>query len=301
MRIGFRAGADPAIRVTDNDFAGTLRAWQFPESAGTLIARVFPGSPFVGGDDPVSQVLKRLDRAAAPALAAGMIPHLSIKPNVAATLAGRMDRLFAAIGQWAVERGHLIYFTVWHEPENDAMGAGRTARHNNHVGRATNFVAVHTRAYQRIKAVAGDQVRMGPCYMSYHWRPASPTTSGTAAGAWLVPSAYRDFSGVDVYTSNGALSRGASLRVKTDFQRWRTTLAAPDPEIYIVERGVTRNPPGKNGERFQADTIADDLTYLRELGGHAYSYWNSGGATDDSEFRLAGPARTVLAAAAGGR
>lgn len=300
MRIGFRAGADRTINVVDNDFTATLRAWRFPEAAGTLIGRVFPDSPFIGSDDPISQTLKRLDRAAAPVLAAGMDPHLSLKPNVAATLAGRMDPLFAAIGTWIVERGHRVYFSVWHEPENDAMGAGRTDKHTNHVGRAKNFVAVHTRAYRRMKAVAGDQLVMGPCYMTYQWRTGSPTTSGAAAGAWQVPEDARDFMGADVYTSNGALARGASLRVKTDFQRWRTTLAVPGDTIYIVERGITRNPPGKDGPAFQAATVHDDLAYLRELGAHGYSYWNGGGATDSSIFTLGAPGRAVLAAAAAG-
>lgn len=301
MLLGFRAGTDRQIHVVEDDFVGTLRAWRMPETAGALIGRVFPSSPFVGPDEPATQVLKRLDRAVAPVLAAGMVPYPSLKPNVAATLAGRMDNLFTAIGRWIAHGGHRVYFSVWHEPENDAMGAGATGKHTNHISRARNFVAVHTRAYQAMKAAAGDLLVMGPCYMSYHWRPGSPTTTGRAGAAWRVPADARDFVGADVYTSNGALARGASLRVKTDFLRWKTVLQAPVEDILIVERGVTQNPPGKDGPAFQAATIADDIAYLREGGAHGYLYWNSGGATDNSVFQLAAPGRRVLARAVAGR
>lgn len=298
MRLGFRAGIDQNAGISSaDDFAGTMRSWRMPEAAGTLLGRVFPSSPFVGGHEQPAAFVGRLDRAAAPVVAAGMLPFLSFKPAVADTAAGDMDALYTAVGRWAATMPTPVYMTVWHEPENDTMDAGQKRDHANHVGRARNFVAVYSRAYQLMKAAAGDQLRMGPVHMIYHWRQGSPTTSaGKVAVAWQVPEHLRDFIAADTYTSNWSLKGGAKLRVKKDFQRWRTTLEVPDDQILLAERGITRNPPGvKDGPTFQANVLTDDVAYLNGIGAQGLVYWNSGGATDDSIFLLGQPARAAFA------
>ncbi len=239
MLLGFRAGDDPAIKVRKEDFVGTRRAWNLPAGAAPL-ARVFPDNPFVNADEDPRQFVRRLARAARPALEAGMIPFPSFTPNVAHTIAGRMDELFAAVGDWCVQTGETIHLTVHHEPENDPMGA------TSDIGRARNFVATYERAYTVIKGVAGHHVAMGPVHMGYHWRPQSATTATKAvAAAWRVDPAKADFVGIDTYASNWSLKSGATLEEKKDFQRWRKLLRVPNEKLIVVECGVTSNPPAK--------------------------------------------------------
>lgn len=281
MLLGFRAGDDPAIKVRKEDFAGTRRAWNLP--AGTApLARVFPDNPFVNADEDPRQFVKRLARAARPALDAGMIPFPSFKPNVAHTIAGRMDPLFTAVGEWCVQTGCVVHLTVHHEPENDTMGA------TSDIGRARNFVAVYERAYTVIKAAGGHHVAMGPVHMGYHWRPQSSTTATKGvATAWWVDPAKADFVGIDTYTSNWSLKSGATLEERKDVQRWRKLLNVPDGKLAVVERGITRNPPKHaDGAGFQHQVLVADLEYLNRIGAYAFMYWNSGGATDDSVFLL---------------
>lgn len=296
MLLGFRAGADTAIRVQERDFAGTRRGWQLPESAGSMAGRVFPDRPFVGRREKPADLVARLDRAVAPVLAAGMIPWWSLKPDVTESINGELDELFTAVGQWVSRLGLRMYGTVHHEPENDAMDAGSNPKHANNVARARNFVRCYTRAYDVMKATAGDLLQMGPVHMSYHWRSGSPTTTaGAVVNAWRVPANRRDFIGLDDYTSNWSLQTGAALRNKANVQRFRTLLEVPDPELLFVERGITRNPRGiKNGAAFQANVLRDDIAWLAELGAHGLMYWNSGGATDDSVFLLGAPGREVF-------
>lgn len=299
MLVGFRAGDDAAIKVRAGDFAGTRRAWRLPEAAGTMLARVFPDQPFVGPGEKPARLVARLDRACRPALDAGMVPFWSFKPDVRATIVGDMDPLLTAVGQWVARTGVRMYGTVWHEPENDAMAAGQRNDHGNHTGRARNFVNCYTRARDVMKTAAGDLLQLGPVHMVYHWRPGSRTTAGAAAAAWRVRAAAKDFTGADTYTSNWSLKTGAGLRTKVDFQRWRTALPAANETILVVERGITRNPPKvADGGALQAATLADDFRYLAEIGAIGLMYWNSSGATDDSNFLLGPAARQVFAAAA---
>lgn len=288
MLLGFRAGDDAAIKVRKEDFTATRVAWNLPAGCATL-ARVFPSNPFVGADENPRTFVKRLARAAQPAIDAGMTPFPSFKPDVEDTLAGRMDDLFTAVGEWCVQTGLVVHLTVHHEPENDPMGA------TSNIGRARNFVACYGWAYDVIKAAGGHHVAMGPVHMTYHWRPKSATTAtGKVAAAWQVPDDKSDFVGADTYTSNWSLKAGATLEEKPDFQRWRALLQVPDGKLIVVERGITRNPPAKyhpSGSQFQHGVLSGDLDYLNGLGAYGYMYWNSDGATDDSNFLLGRPAQ----------
>lgn len=289
MLLGFRAGEDAAVKVSSADFAATRRAWNLP--AGTApLARVFPDGPFVGAATPADKLVKRLNAACLPVIDADMVPFPSFKPDVGDVLAGQLDKQLAAVGRWIRDLGRLVYLTVHHEPENDSMD-GRS-----NLGRAQNFRACFEHCYEKIKAVAGDRVVMGPVHMAYHWRNKSETTqAGAVANAWRVAADHRDFVALDAYTSNWSLKAGAALRDKPDVQRWRALLDVPDDEVLLAERGITRNPRGvKNGARFQAETLADDIAWLTELGAHGLMYWNSGGATDDSLFLLGAPGRELF-------
>ncbi len=296
MFLGFRAGADPAIGVAADDFAGTRRAWQLKDGTAP-IGRVFPlsgGAVFTAGKSP-AQVVAQAEAACAGPLAAGMWPYYSIKPDVAQALAGWLDPHLTALGHYFAGLGVPCYFSVWHEPENDAMGAAST----NFLGRAQNFVKVHTRAYQVVKEAAGDAVRMGPCHLVYKWAPRSPETAdGAVADAWRVPADARDFIAADSYTSNWSWSTsGTGLRKKGDFQRWLTNVVGTDTDqIVVAERGISRTCRATAApEEAQAIILRDDYAYLTELRAHGLLYWNSGGATDDSVFLLGAAGQAAFA------
>jgi hypothetical protein len=291
--LGFRAGADPAINVEAEDFTATKRAFGIPAETAA-IGRVFPSQPFVNAQTPPAALVTRLDKAAKPVLEAKMWPYLSFKPDVADTLAGRMAAHFTAVGRWIAGLGVPVYLSVWHEPENDPMGAAP----DNLLQRAKNFVRVHIVAYAAIHDRAAN-ARVGPCHLVHLWKSGSPeTANGRVAEAWRVPAGYRDFVAADSYTSNwSALTVGTTLRAKKDFQRWKKTLIVPGGNIILGERGISRTLPGA-GPAGQAAILANDIVYLTEIGAQALMYWNSVGAVDNSEFRLGAAGRQVLADAA---
>jgi len=295
LLTGFRAGTDTAIGVASDDFTGTRRAWKLPDGTAP-IGRVFPNGASITTAHTPTQVVEKAANACAPVLAAGMWPYFSLKPDVAATLAGQLDAHLTALGKWAAGVGAPVYFTVWHEPENDAMGAPSS----NYLLRAQNFVKVHTRAYQVVKTAAGDAVRMGPCHLVYKWAPGSPETATdpNVAAAWKVPADARDFIAGDSYTSNWSwTSSGTGLRTKTDFQRWLKLLVCDDlHQVIVAERGVSSTRAGStpSPEQVQADILRDDAAYLQELGAYALLYWNSGGATDNSSYLLGAPGRAAF-------
>lgn len=296
MFTGFRAGVDAGIAVAADDFAGTRRMWGL--TAGTApIGRVFPAVAAVTPAVTPAVLVGRLDKAAAPVLAADMIPFLSFKPDVAAAKSGQLDAHFAAVGKWAATLGGRVYLSLWHEPENDPMGAAPT----DFLGRATNFVAMHCRGYTVLKAAAGDVLRVGPCHMVYKWLPGSAETAdGAVAAAWRVPDGFRDFVAGDAYTANWSwTSVGTTLAAKRDFQRWLKVLRVVPSELIVAERGISRTGSGSGtvGDAAQAQILTADCQYLQKLGALGLLYWNSAGATDDSVFLLGAPARAVFAAA----
>lgn len=292
MLYGFRAGPDPALGLVSDDFTGTRAAWGL--TPGTApIGRAFPNGASIGTSHTPGQVVTKMQNAAAPVLAAGMWPYLSLKPNVADTIAGRLDAHLTAVGRWAAGLGVPLYFSPWHEPENDPMGAAAS----DYLGRARNFVAMCTRVYEVLHAAAGDAVLVGPCHMGYQWRPGSATTAdGAVAAAWRVADNAADFYACDTYTSNWSWETGQGLRDKADFQRWLRLIDPPAGSVVLAERGISRNYPDvPDGPAAQAGVLFDDGAYLTSIDAHALMYWNSGGATDDSVFQLGEPGRGVFA------
>ncbi len=291
MLLGFRAGADAGLKLKAEAFTATAQVWGLP--AQPMIGRVFPADPFIHPSEDVPFLLRRLDAAVAPVLAAGMMPYVSLKPNVADTIAGLMDAVLVAVARWAVQQGQRVYLSLHHEPQNDAMDAGDGPKHSNHLGRARNFTAMHDRGYQVMKPVAQELLWIGPCHLAYAWAPGSAVTAdGAVAEAWRVTHA--DFIAADSYTSNWSwTSSGTTLRGKRDFQRWLRLLEVDPTKLVLAERGITRNGPSTPD--LQGAILADDLAYLDGLGAHALVYWSSGGANDDSIYLLGAPGRQVLA------
>lgn len=294
MLTGFRAGDDPTIGITADDFTATRRAWGLPAGTAT-IGRVFPNGPNINPATTPAQVIAKLDKAAAPVRAAGMWPYLSLKPDPAAVIAGKMDAHLTAIGKWAVAAGTRVYLSFHHEPENDTLGVAAT----NYLGRAQTFVSMHTRAYHVVKAAAGDKALIGPCHLVYKWDKGSPeTATGAVATAWRVPDDARDFMAADAYTSNWSwVTVGARLAEKRDFNRWMTLLDVPADQLILAERGISRTRD-VSGPADQAAVLTADYQDLADMGAHALIYWNSGGATDDSVYLLGPAGRQAFTAAA---
>lgn len=295
MILGFHAGADPNIGVTAGDYLGTRRAWGLPDGHAP-IGRVFPAGAAFGPTDTPTALTIRVARACASALAAGMVPFPSLKPDPAALLAGQLDQHLTAVAQYLTTLGQPTYFTVHHEPENDQFGYGPT----DYRPRALRWVAAYCYAYELVKSVAGDRVLMGPVHLGYLWGPNRPQTTGSAlAAAWRVPDGYRDWWGIDSYTSNTTWGIvGQTLAVKSDFQRWMTTLGVPAGEILLAERGITGNYPAGTvtaaAAASQAVTLRADYDYLTTIGAHGMLAWNSGGATDSSVYLLGADARSIF-------
>lgn len=291
MLTGFRAGPDPALNLAADDFAGTRRAWSLPDGTAP-IGRVFPDGASITPALTPGRVVAKVQAACVPVLAAGMWPYVSLKPDVAATLAGQLDAHMVAVARWAAGLGVPMYFSVWHEPENDTLGATP----GDLLGRAANFVKVHSRIYAVMKTIAGDALRMGPCHLVYQWAAGfSATADGAVAAAWRVPDDRCDFYAADSYTSNWTSSTRPTLRQKADFQRWLNVLAPTRSKVVLAERGISRTYRGvPDPAAAQALTLFDDVAYLRELGAHALLYWNSGGASDDSVYLLDAPGRAVF-------
>ena len=281
------------FRVGDDDFANARRRWALPVGTAPL-GRVFPdGQPCSATKVSPDKLVALIEAKAKTVRAAGMVPFPSFKPNVPDTLSGRFDEHFRAVGQWCLAQPAGVYLTVWHEWENDLMGAPPT----DMLARARNFTAVYTRAAQLIKGVAGDRVKMGPVNMAYQWRRGTPSTAdGLVAEAGRTPAELTDWCGLDIYTSNWSWNAGRAVADKADFARWRTWLG-DDAKILLVERGITSNAGAADKTQTalgrlddataQAQILAADYVFLASIGAHGMMYWNSGGATDTSVFMLA--------------
>ncbi|NMO54063.1 hypothetical protein HH310_23125 [Actinoplanes sp. TBRC 11911] len=113
------------------------------------------------------------------------------------------------------------YLTYHHEPENDMTGV--------------QFVAAFQHVYQVAKA-ANAAVNIVPIYMSYQWRPGSTHVTNNGTGGddeiqdWIVPAAYADAYGLDLYWQ--ASTRGSepddpvSVSADPRMIRWYNAFAA---------------------------------------------------------------------------
>lgn len=229
---------------------------------GPGIDRVFVGGALSVSSLSQVQLANKLKHVTDPVVAAKLTPFVSFKPNPVEVKAGKWDQHFETAAR-SLPTG--CYLTVWHEPENDMPAA--------------TFVAVYERAYARMKA-ANPTLRMGPVNMAYQWQPNRSAT----AQPWAWATTAKDFHGIDIYTS---VSSGATLSIpqKSSWPRW-TPVAGPASGWLVVERGIHQTVS-------QATVLDKDISYLRAVGAHGLMYWNSGGATDSSNYLLNNQALAV--------
>jgi hypothetical protein len=147
-----------------------------------------------------------------------------------AVAAGSCDAQIQAI---AAAMPACSYLTYFHEPEDDMTGV--------------QFVNAFIRVYQQAKA-ANAAVLVVPVHMSYQWRPGSSKVTNNGTGGnreiqdWIVPSAYADAYGFDLYWQ--ASTRGSepddpvSVGYDPRMQRWYTAFGSLGRPLALTEWGI---------------------------------------------------------------
>lgn len=239
------------------------------------VGRVFPnGFPWPTTETP-SAAVSAEKMAAAPVIAAGMLPLWEIKAAPLDILSGKMDALIKAVFAWAPPGSDGCWY---HE--------GDAASHNNN---ATDFM----NAYKHIWNLkpAGATFGFGPVYNAYTWRLTPLST------AWLPPVGHYDWLGIDAYSSDANFPT-QSLKTHPGFQNWLKTIPAT-AKVYVTERGIStgQNLTPPRATTFQSDLIKADFAYLRSLPTgrvKGYLYWDGGGASTTSVFFLNSTSKATL-------
>jgi hypothetical protein len=157
------------------------------------------------------------------------------------------------------------YLTYNHEPENDMTGV--------------QFVAAFKRVYLVAKA-ANPGLTVVPIYMSYQWRPGSSKVTNNGTGGaneiqdWIVPAAYADAYGLDLYWQ--ASTRGSepddpvSIGLDPRMTRWYNAFAGLGEPLTLPEWGID-DDQGIQASRGPA--IRASRTWLTSHNFHIISYW----------------------------
>nr|WP_296069530.1 hypothetical protein [uncultured Actinoplanes sp.] len=179
-----------------------------------------------------------------------------------AVAAGSCDGEIQAIAA-AMPAGSVL--TYYHEPEDDMTGV--------------QFVTAFKRVYQQVKAIT-TTVRVVPVHMAYQWRPGSAKVTGNGTGGdreirdWIVPAAYADAYGVDLYWQ--ASTRGSepddpvSVGADPRMLRWYNAFAAQSRPLALTEWGID-DDQGVRASRGPA--IRASRTWLTTHGFQIICYW----------------------------
>lgn len=210
-------------------------------------------------------------------LARGRLPHVSSKlPTTWADVAAGEDGgwLRRLIGGLAQVSGP-IFFTLHHEPENDAGPPGM---------KAADFVAMQRRAI-RVAADLAPNVTVVPVIQHWTFEPLNPRGDPPA---WIVPEA--SVLGFDVYNAwsptNGNPWRSFGERAD-DVLGW-----FGDTPVAIGEYGCQEDPddPGR-----AAEWLRDAADYARSHNIVSMSYFNSGVNSPQGSVELRGGAEETFA------
>ncbi|GAA0918589.1 hypothetical protein GCM10009557_89970 [Virgisporangium ochraceum] len=194
----------------------------------------------------------------------GAILWYSFKTSCTPTgvAAGSCDTEVQAIAAAMPSGGYLTYF---HEPEDDMTGV--------------QFVAAFTRVYGLVKAV-NSAVKVVPVHMSYQWRPGSTKVTNNGTGGdreiqdWIVPSAYADAYGFDLYWQ--ASTRGSEpddpVSVGSDprMLRWYGAFGGLGRPLSLTEWGID-DDMGTRASRGPA--IRASRIWLESHGFDTVLYW----------------------------
>ncbi|GAA0523216.1 hypothetical protein Ade02nite_96410 [Paractinoplanes deccanensis] len=157
------------------------------------------------------------------------------------------------------------FLTYFHEPEDDMTG--------------TQFVAAFSRVYVVAKAVNA-AVTIAPIHMSYQWRPGSAGVTNNGTGGdrevrdWIVPAAYADAYGLDLYWQ--ASTRGSEpddpVSVGNDprMLRWYNAFSAAGRPLTLPEWGID-DDQGVRASRGPA--IRASRSWLTARGFRVIAYW----------------------------
>jgi hypothetical protein len=157
------------------------------------------------------------------------------------------------------------YLTYFHEPEDDMTGV--------------QFVAAFSRAYTVAKTI-NPSLNVVPIYMSYQWRTGSAKVTNNGTGGdyeiqdWLVPPAYADAYGFDLYWQ--ASTRGSEpddpVSVGSDprMTRWYNAVSGLGRPLTLPEWGID-DDQGTRASRGPA--IRASRTWLTSHNFHIVAYW----------------------------
>jgi hypothetical protein len=157
------------------------------------------------------------------------------------------------------------YLTYFHEPEDDMTGV--------------QFVNAFSHAYQVAKA-ANATIKVVPVHMAYQWRPGSTNVTNNGTGGdreisdWIVPAAYADAYGVDLYWQ--ASTRGSEpddpVSVGSDprMLRWYGAFGGLGEPLTLTEWGID-DDQGTRASRGPA--IRDSRDWLVTHGFQVVCYW----------------------------
>ncbi|MFB9443511.1 hypothetical protein Dvina_41095 [Dactylosporangium vinaceum] len=184
----------------------------------------------------------------------------SCTPTAVAT--GACDGEIQAVAAAMPSGSYLTYF---HEPEDDMTGV--------------QFVAAFTRVYQVAK-LANAAVSVVPVYMSYQWRPGSTKVTNNGTGGdrevqdWIVPPAYADAYGFDLYWQ--ASTRGSEpddpvgVGLDPRMIRWYNAFSGQGRPLALTEWGID-DDQGVRASRGPA--IRASRTWLAGHGFTIICYW----------------------------
>lgn len=241
-----------AARQTFGDLK-VIRLFQSPADG----LRLWP-SPLLDPEVEQVQAWRWLNTEGAPR------PFISHRPDPAAVARGDYDIKIRDLARSLPTHKGPVYWTLHHEPE------GRM--------KASTFVSMYNRFYDVAKSAnASPNLRIGPVYLSYHWRPSTaryPAVTYSKMYQWRVRQA--DFMGIDVYSQKFEGGVGRNIGNHPGYSRWaswvRDIYGLSMPR-YIVERGVLEATPGNRAAVLHNDLSAMSLSHRVDM----YLYWN----TDD--------------------
>ena len=179
-----------------------------------------------------------------------------------AVAAGTCDSEIQAIAGAMPSGSYLTYF---HEPEDDMTGV--------------QFVAAFTRVHVVAKAV-NPFLKVVPVHMSYQWRPGSTKVTNNGTGGdreiqdWIVPAAYADAYGFDLYWQ--ASTRGSEpddpVSVGSDprMLRWYAAFGGLGEPLSLTEWGID-DDMGTRASRGPA--IRASRIWLESHGFDTILYW----------------------------
>jgi len=248
---GLRAIADAGISRTPPTSAGFLD--ERTHLGALSIRRVFTSAGALPPADALSCQQQQ-----------GAVLWYSFKTSCtpAAVTAGACDTEIQNIAT-AMPAGS--YLTYNHEPENDMTGV--------------QFVAAFEHVYTVAKA-ANPAVGVVPIYMSYQWRSGSTRVTNNGTGGdnevqdWLVPAAYADAYGLDLYWQ--ASTRGSEpddpVSVGSDPRmiRWYNAVGSLGRPLTLPEWGID-DDQGTRASRGPA--IRASRTWLAGHNFHIVCYW----------------------------